>query len=160
MPNTFKIGRHHRRYFFTAAIAALASLSIASNAMALDRYVCAADQILGFRWDGNGWIPANLTSQRRYLVEEIEPRTISGEQYNAVVRLENGDEVFHYCDKVDVMGDILIARISCEAGDQTFAMDYRGLRYFLAAAGGYLIEDPNQRVEPARLEIGRCSRIQ
>jgi hypothetical protein len=149
-----------RRRRLAALFGATALLPVVPDAMALDRYLCMADQAVGFRRNGDAWITANPSTERRYVVEEIEPRTVSADAYNAIVTLENGDYVFRYCDKIDVVGDIIFERVFCEAGDRTFAMDHRDLRYFLAEAGGYLAEDPNQREEPARLEIGRCTKVQ
>src|SRR5688572_20825623 len=80
------------------AIAIAVLLIFASPASALEKYLCVAEQSVGFRWNGSAWEVSRFkVDDDKYIVKEVKEYGLLNDQVNFEVTKLGQEFASHHC---------------------------------------------------------------
>lgn len=136
--------RAKRRHKFShiAAVVVLLHTPLVANAQS---WVCAAEQVTGFKSEGGRWRPGNFVANEKYVLTRSTDRF--------VVKRLRADVPMTLCEKdFDEFGDL-----DCRTGFTVFRFNNKTKRFLSAYMMGYAENRPVG--DTPTLTIGQCSSL-
>ena len=130
------------------------------TALALEKYICIAEQTTGFWWNATtkAWEQAKFKGGDKWLIEELVPTKVLSRTFNYQVKKFGQDVAQHLCER-PLIGNERVTRIMCGGLPYGLMMDTKTLRYQEFYSHGYVDGGDSTANTPA-VTIGTCTKLE